>query len=29
MGQKRILAEHVKNVKHSFGDMGGRIDGCS
>ena len=26
MGQKRILAEHIKSVKHSFEDMSGKIE---
>ena len=26
MGQKRILPEHIKSVKHSFRDMGGKIE---
>ncbi|MGT2818721.1 hypothetical protein, partial [Streptococcus gordonii] len=26
MGQKRILPEHIKSVKHSFEDMSGRIE---
>ena len=26
MGQKRILPEHIKSVKHSFEDMSSRIE---
>lgn len=26
MGQKRILPEHIKSVKHSFEDMSGKIE---